>query len=214
MKGRSWIAAVAVVGWFALALQLYLVLAMRYEVQASLLGGLVNFFSYFTVLSNTLAAAAFTAAASVPATATARFFQRPGVVGGITCSLLLVGIAYSLLLRSLWQPQGWQWLVNELLHDVMPLLCLGFWWWAVPRGHLRGWHLPLWALYPVAYFGFTLLRGQVIGTWPYPFLDVGALGYPRVLLNALMILAGFLGIGAVLWAVDRHSCSGVPSARQ
>ncbi|PVZ13929.1 MULTISPECIES: Pr6Pr family membrane protein [unclassified Pseudomonas] len=214
MKGRSWIAAVAVVGWFALALQLYLVLAMRYEVQASLLGGLVNFFSYFTVLSNTLAAAAFTAAASVPATATARFFQRPGVVGGITCSLLLVGIAYSLLLRSLWQPQGWQWLVNELLHDVMPLLCLGFWWWAVPRGHLRGWHLPLWALYPVAYFGFTLLRGQVIGTWPYPFLDVGALGYPRVLLNALMILAGFLGIGAMLWAVDRHSCSGVPSARQ
>lgn len=214
MRGRSWIAAVAATGWFALALQMYLVLALRYEVQASLLGGLVNFFSYFTVLSNTLAAAALTAAASPPATATARFFQRPAVVGGITCSLLLVGLAYSLLLRNLWQPHGWQWLANELLHDVMPLLCLAFWWWRVPRGHLRGWHLPLWALYPAVYFAFILVRGAVIGTWPYPFVDVSALGYPQVLLNALMILAGFLLIGAALWAVDRHSSSGVPSARQ
>ena len=44
----------ACLGWSALAIQMYLVFWVRWQEQASLLGGLVNFFSYFTVLSNTL----------------------------------------------------------------------------------------------------------------------------------------------------------------
>ncbi|MBD1553984.1 Pr6Pr family membrane protein [Pseudomonas typographi] len=214
MRRRSWIAALAALGWFALALQLYLVLAVRYEVQASLLGGLVHFFSYFTVLSNTLAAALFTAQASHSNTATAVWLRRPAVAGWVTASILLVGIAYSLLLRSLWQPQGWQWLANELLHDAMPVLCLGFWWWVVPRGHLRAWHVPLWALYPLGYFAFTLLRGASIGVWPYPFVDVSSLGLGRVFINALGVLAGFLGIATLLLMVDRYASASLPSARQ
>ena len=55
---------VACVAWFGLGLQLYLLLLSRWDEQASLLGGLMTFFSYFTVLSNTLAAAVLTAAAS------------------------------------------------------------------------------------------------------------------------------------------------------
>lgn len=215
MRKRSWIAAVAGLGWFALGLQLYVVLALRYEVRASLLGGLVHFFSYFTVLSNTLAASLLTAAASGSQTATARFFRKPGVAGGITASMLLVSIAYNVLLSRLWQPEGWQWLANALLHNVMPLLCLAYWWRAVPRGYLRAWHLPLWALYPVGYFAFTLLRGASIGVWPYPFVDASTLGLARVLLNALGVLAGFWVIAGLLWAVDRYaSSSGVASARQ
>jgi hypothetical protein len=41
------------------------------------------------------------------------------------------------LLRHLWHPQGWQFIADELLHDVMPLLFLGYWWFCVPKGTLR-----------------------------------------------------------------------------
>lgn len=214
MGRRSVIAGCALLGWFALALQMYLVLLSRYQLDASLLGGLVHFFSYFTVLSNTLAAAVLTAAAGDHPGRPARWLRQPAVAGLATASIVLVGLAYSLLLRSLWQPEGWQWLANELLHDVMPLLCLGFWWWAVPRGHLRLWHGLAWALYPLAYFAFTLLRGAQIGVWPYPFVDVSTLGYGRVLLNALGILAGFWAVAAAMLVADRYASSAVPSARQ
>ena len=47
-------------GWLGLSIQLYLVFYARWSVDASLLGGLVSYFSYFTVLSNTLVAAVLT----------------------------------------------------------------------------------------------------------------------------------------------------------
>ena len=48
-----------------------------------------------------------------------------------------------------------------------------------------------------------LLRGHEIGVYPYPFVDVAQLGYGRVMVNALGVLAGFWGIGLVLLGLDR-----------
>lgn len=203
MSRRFWIGAAAGLGWAALSIQMYLVLLARWQDQASLLGGLVNFFSYFTVLSNILAATVLTYAAFGRDCAARRFFLSPVISAGITTSIVLVGLAYSLLLRHLWTPQGWQWLADELLHDVMPLLFVLYWWWEVAKGSLRLKHLLLWLLYPLAYFIYTLLRGHGISFYPYPFVDVVALGYAQVVLNALAILAGFIMIGLLLIALDR-----------
>ena len=63
-------------------------------------------------------------------------------------SIAVVGLAYSILLRHLWHPEGWQFVADELLHDVMPLLFLAYWWLCVPKGTLRLKHLPLWLIYP------------------------------------------------------------------
>jgi hypothetical protein len=108
-----------------------------------------------------------------------------------------------LLLRHLWQPEGWQWLADELLHDVMPLLFALYWWFEVPKGSLRLWHLMVWALYPAVYFAYALWRGSEIGAYAYPFIDVASLGYGQVMLNALGVLAGFWGIGLVVLGLDR-----------
>ncbi|AZL67271.1 MULTISPECIES: Pr6Pr family membrane protein [Pseudomonas] len=203
MPRRPWLTLAAVLGWAGLAIQLYLVLLARWQAQASLIGGLVNLFCFFTVLSNTLAATVLSHAAFGRESAARRWFLSPAVSSCIAASIVLVGLAYSLLLRHLWQPQGWQWLADELLHDVMPVLFFLYWWFEVPKGQLRMWHLAVWALYPGLYFAFVLLRGHEIGVYPYPFVDVARLGYGQVMVNALGVLAGFWGIGLVLLGLDR-----------
>ncbi|MBC3412644.1 Pr6Pr family membrane protein [Pseudomonas sp. SWRI107] len=203
MPQRPWLAVAAVLGWTGLAIQMYLVLWARWQEQASLIGGLVNLFCFFTVLSNTLVATVLTHAAFGRESRARRWFLSPAVSSCIATSIVLVALAYSVLLRHLWHPEGWQWLADELLHDVMPLVFAVYWWCEVPKGQLRVWHLAAWALYPAGYFALVLLRGHEIGVYPYPFVDVAQLGYGQAMLNALGVLAGFWGIGLVLLGVDR-----------
>ena len=193
----------AIVGWCGLVIQLDLVLLARWTSGASLLGGLVNFFSFFTVLTNTLVAVALTCVATRQPSKGRNFFLQPWVTSGIAVSIIVVGVAYNLLLRQLWQPQGLQWLANELLHDVMPVLFTLYWWFCVPKGSLRVGHIGVWVLYPVLYFAYTLLRGHLLGVYPYPFIDVEKLGYAQAFINACGVLAGFVLVALIIVGVDR-----------
>ncbi|MDG9884986.1 Pr6Pr family membrane protein [Pseudomonas sp. GD04058] len=203
MSAKGWTGAAAVLGWCGLTVQLYLILIARWQGDASLLGGLVNFFGFFTVLSNILVATVLTADAFGRDASARRFWLAPSVVSGVLASILFVAIAYSLLLRHLWQPRGWQWIADGLLHDVMPLLFALYWWRRTHKGALRIGHVLAWSGYPLVYFGYVLLRGQMIGFYPYPFIDVAALGYEQVLLNALVMLAAFMLLGLCVVGLDR-----------
>ena len=196
-------AGAALAGWAGLTIQLYLIGYSRWMADASLLGGLVNFFSFFTVLTNTLAAVVLSYALVNRPSAARRFFLRPVVSSGIAVSMVVVGLAYSLLLRHLWSPEGWQFIADELLHDVMPLLFLGYWWFCVPKGTLRLKHIGYWVIYPLVYFAYVLLRGHELGQYQYPFIDVGALGYPQVFMNAGGILLGFVLVALALVGLDK-----------
>lgn len=200
---RRFVAIAAFLGWAGLSIQLYLIFYSRWTLAASLTGGLVSFFSYFTVLSNTLVATVLICETTSRESAARRWFLQPWVSSGVAVSIAVVGLAYSLLLRHLWHPQGWQWLADELLHDVMPLLFLGYWWCCVPKGTLRVGHIALWVIYPLVYFAYSLLRGHLLAVYPYPFIDVERLGYPQVFINAGGLLAGFVVIALLLIALDR-----------
>lgn len=200
---RRLITSATVLGWAGLGIQLYLIFFARLSVGASLLGGLVSFFSYFTVLTNTLVAVVLTCAVTDRESAARRWFLQPWVSSGIAVSIAVVGLAYSILLRHLWHPQGWQFIADELLHDVMPLLFLVYWWLCVPKGSLRLKHLPLWLIYPLVYFAYALLRGHLLGAYAYPFIDVALLGYPQVFVNAGGILLGFVLMALLVIGIDR-----------
>lgn len=192
----------AALGWFALLLQLYLILASRWQAGKTLLGGVDIYFSYFTVLTNILVAIVLTYAATTGSSAIRRFFLRPSTQGGVAAAIALVGLAYNLLLRDVWDPQGLQWVADELLHDVMPVVFLVYWWFCVPRG-LRWSDAWRWLIYPLVYFIYALMRGHLVGSYPYPFIEVDRLGYFQVLGNASMILLGFVVVSLLLIAVDR-----------
>ncbi|MGZ7455396.1 Pr6Pr family membrane protein [Pseudomonas sp. Ma2-10] len=201
---RRFVAVAALLGWAGLGIQLYLIFYSRWTLAASLLGGLVSFFSYFTVLSNTWVATVLTCELTSRESAARRWFLQPWVSSGIAVSIAVVGLGYNVLLRHLWHPQGWQWLADELMHDVMPLLFLAYWWWCVPKGTLRLRHIAAWVIYPVTYFAYALWRGHLLAVYPYPFVDVGKLGYPQVFLNAGGLLVGFVVIALLLMAIDRQ----------
>ncbi|MCO7516632.1 Pr6Pr family membrane protein [Pseudomonas guariconensis] len=214
MPRHPWLVLAALLGWSGLAIQVWLVLLARWQEQASLVGGLINVFGYFTVLTNTLVATVLSYRAFGRASRARGIFLSPMVSSGIATSIVLVAVAYNLLLRHLWQPQGWQWLADALLHDVMPLVFVLYWWLEVPKGSLRLWHLPAWSLYPALYFAFALWRGHEIGVYAYPFIDVASLGYGQVMLNALGVLVGFWGIGLVLLGGDRWRGRRLPGMAQ
>ncbi|MNY80216.1 hypothetical protein D3C86_2211600 [compost metagenome] len=48
-----------------------------------------------------------------------------------------------------------------------------------------------------------MLRGHLLATYPYPFIDVDKLGYPQVFINAAGVLVGFVVIALVVIVVDR-----------
>ena len=190
-------------GWAGLSIQMYLIFHSRWTLGASLLGGLMSFFSYFTVITNTLVATVLTCQLTSRESAARRWFLQPWVSSGIAVSIAVVSLAYNVLLRHLWDPEGWQWLADELMHDVMPLLFLAWWWMYVPKGTLRWAHIPLWLIYPLVYFAYVLLRGHLLAAYPYPFIDVDKLGYPQVLVNAGGLLVGFVTIALVVMGFDR-----------
>ena len=201
---RKLCTVMAILGWSGLAIQLELVLFARWMSGANVVGGLVSYFSFFTILTNTLAACVLTCAAGSRTSKGRTFFLQPWVSSGIAVSIIVVGAAYSLLLRQLWQPEGLQWLANEILHDVMPVLFALYWWFCVPKGGLRVSHIGVWMLYPVLYFAYILLRGHLLGVYPYPFIDVEKLGYGQAFINAGGILAGFVAVALAVVAVDRY----------
>ncbi|WP_411566319.1 Pr6Pr family membrane protein [Pseudomonas orientalis] len=200
---KRFVAAAALAGWVGLAIQQYLILYSRWSSGASLLGGLISFLSFFTVLTNTLVVVVLSYALITRESAAKRFFLKPAISSAIATSIMVVSLAYNLLLRHLWSPEGFQFIADELLHDVMPLLFLIYWWRCVPKGTLRLKHIAGWVIYPLVYFAYVLLRGHMLGQYQYPFLDVDSLGYPQVFVNAGGILLGFLLIALAVIGLDR-----------
>jgi len=192
--------AFALLSWFALGLQLQLSIARSLAAGDSALHGVWMYFAFFTILTNLIVASTLT----LPLLgARFRSLTRPGVSSAVAAYIAVVSIAYNLLLRGMWNPRGWQLAADILLHDVIPLLYLVYWWFNVPRRSLNWRSLPGWSVYPVIYFAYAMTRGALTGFYPYPFINAARLGYPQVLANACGLLLGFLAVAAALIALNR-----------
>lgn len=187
---------IAITGWFALALQLYIMIRNVMANGGSVGVAMVNYFSFFTILTNLLVALRFTFWRS-------RFFSQPYVKAGITLYIAVVGIVYSLLLRELWQPKGLQLIADMLLHDVIPILAVLYWVIFEPKGLLKWKHAFWWLLYPAAYCVYTLIRGAFTNTYPYPFINVAELGWRQAIINILFLVIAFVLLGLLFVCIDR-----------
>jgi hypothetical protein len=163
----------------------------------------INFFSFFTILTNVLAAVAMLLPLLAPNSAAGRFLDRPSVRTAITGYIIMVGTIYYLLLRNLSQRQGWSMFFEHMLHYVTPPLFVLDWLLFVPKREV-GWRVGFAALgFPLAYTMWTLVHGAASGWYPYPFLDVVDLGYPRVLANIVGLVLVFLILELTLVGLGR-----------
>ena len=197
---RGWRILFAIVGWVGLLAQYALSLDAGTR---SVFGSTVVFFSYFTVLTNLLVALALTAPALFPDSRIGRWTASEGVRAAVAMYIAVVGLIYHTLLDATWNPQGLLVYVNQVLHTVMPIAFVLDWLLFVPKGRLR-WIDPVkWLAYPLLYGLWTVIHGQLIGWYPYWFIDIGALGWERAGVNFAALLAFFLVLGLIVAAMDR-----------
>lgn len=164
----------------------------------------VRFFSYFTILSNLLVTAVAMAAVVQAEGRAGCWLRRARVRGAAALYIGMTGLVYGLILRHLWQPQGLQWWADSGLHYVTPALYLL--WWLLTPGHGRlGWRDAVaWLAFPALYATWVAARGAVVQEYPYPFIDVGALGWAKAGGNAGLMLLLFCMASGVLVEIDRR----------
>ena len=151
--------------------------------------------AYFTILTNGLVAVAMFAAAQGRA-------LSGRVAGGVLLSILMVGIIYYVILARLWDPQGLAYWADQGLHTAVPLATLG-WWLAFAPKDARLRDLPFWLIWPLVYCLYSLIRGAMTGFWPYPFIDLPALGPLRLSLNIAGLVVAFGLLGLVIVGLGR-----------
>ena len=200
-RPRLWRATFAVVGWSALVLQYILMVG---PMQGwGVVERTVNYFSFFTILTNILVALAFTGPLIDADRRLARWSASEGVRAAVTLYIVVVGVVYHLLIAPHWKPQGLLYGVNLVLHYVMPAAFVLDWLWLTPKGRLR-WIDPVkWLAFPLIYGGWTLIHGLATHWWPYGFVDVDALGLGRVVAIFGGLLVFFLMVGLGLVGLDR-----------
>jgi hypothetical protein len=191
----------ALVGWGALGLQYGLMLGNNPDRSPAELT--LNYFSYFTILTNVLVAVALTLPVVAPASRPGRWAASEGVRAGVTMYAVVVGLVYHFLLHATWNPQGLSLVANVLLHYVMPAAILLDWLVFTPKGRLRWIDAAKWLAFPLAYGGWTLIHGYAADWWPYWFVDVSVLGLGKAAAYFAGLLVFFLLVGLAVVTIDR-----------
>ena len=196
----------ALIGWFSIITQLYLMITNRVVAVPETI---FRFFSFFTIDTNILVALCFTFIFLRNNSRLGRFFSKTTTITAITVYIIIVGIVYNVILRSTWNPQGMQKLVDELLHSAIPALFIIFWLTFVPIEHLKWKNAFPWLIYPFIYMAYAIIHGIITKFYPYPFVEVNELGYNKALLNAALVLLiifllslGLIGTGKIMKKFD------------
>lgn len=197
---KPYLLTLAALGWFALIAQFYL--HMNGDT-ATALELLIRFFTYFTVLTNILIGMFTVTMLFNSSSKLGQFFARFETQTAITVYIVVVGLVYNLILRSLWSPVGLQRLVDELLHSVIPLMYLFYWLFLSVKTRLQWKQIIPWMLYPAVYTILVLVRGTFSGFYPYPFMDVDTLGFNTVLVNCVGVTGIFVFFSALFVIISR-----------
>jgi hypothetical protein len=194
LVGRLWFAATAAVVAVGLVVQVIATARLNSGYFSSDASRVANVFCFFTVQSNLIVML-------TSARLAVRLRRQPTWfwvlrLDGVVC-IAVTFVVFHLALSSLQDLEGLARVADFLLHTASPVLCVLGWLLFGPRGRTSWRIVRLSVLFPVAWLAFALVRGPLVGGYyPYPFLDVGHLGYPRVLLNAAMVALLFLALAA------------------
>ncbi|WP_371030160.1 Pr6Pr family membrane protein [Pseudoclavibacter sp. JSM 162008] len=157
-----------------------------------------NFFAYFTIETNMLVVLSLLLSA-VATAANAQGARINAFRAAVTVYILIVGIGFALLLSGLtdvdFTAVPWN---NTVLHYVMPVVMLIDLLIDRPAKRIRFGTALIWLIFPAGYAAFSLVRGNLIGWYPYPFLNPTEQGYAPVLLTIIGLVV--LGV-ALTWLV-------------
>jgi hypothetical protein len=159
----------------------------------------LHYFSYFTIDSNLLAAAVFLTLAVRRGERSAGFETVRGLA--LIC-MTVTGVVFTLLLSGTDVDTAIPW-VNDVVHSVMPIVVVVDWLLDPPHTGLNYRQGLSWVVYPAIWLVYTLVKGPIVGKYPYPFLDPGNGGYGSVAVYCVAILVGMaLLCLAAVWVAN------------
>ncbi len=162
-----------------------------------------NFFGYFTIQGNIIAAVAFALSAIFIFGKRAQPRWLSYLRALATVIMAIVGIVYNTLLADAGLDGSFNvpW-SNDILHIWIPIYAVADWVLFGDRIKLPFARLWVMLIYPVIWLGVILIRGASDGWVPYPFLDPAS-GYASVAVYALIISAITILFGYGAYAVTR-----------
>ncbi len=200
MKRAATIVAFAIT-FGALVFQIFLTVTSRLSDGDSLIGALIFYFTFFTILSNLMVAAIYLS--DLVGWHWLEWWRTPWVRGMMAAAIVLVMIVYHFLLFGLADFDIWFTIADRILHYVDPTIYALWWLLFQHHGKLNWGDLPKMLVYPLLYVMWAMARGAVVNEYPYPFLAANKLGYQQVLLNGLGVLAGFVVLYVIAIGIDR-----------
>ncbi|GAB2990174.1 Pr6Pr family membrane protein [Saccharothrix stipae] len=171
------------------------------EVQVTLGVRLIRLFSYFTIQSNLFVLfVAVTLAVDPARDGRGWRVARLDALLGIT----ITGIVFALVLAPLVHHVGVSWWVNLGFHQLSPVLAVLGWLLFGPRPRVdRATVAKALLIWPVFWILYTFVHGALTGWYPYPFLDVTAIGFGTALRNALFVLVAAGILAWIMQIVDK-----------
>lgn len=165
---------------------------------------MVRFFSYFTVLSNTVAVVLLVMLAIRP-----RRDSKIGFSvfrGAVTVYMTVTGLVYAFLIApaagDVGVPEPW---IDWCIHVIGPIALAVDWIADPPPVTLPRESLWIWTAFPAAYLGYTMIRGPIADWYPYPFLDPATGGYGSVAAWSGVVLVVILVFSyAYYWWTNRR----------
>ena len=146
---------------------------------------IANVFCFFTIWSNLLVGAT--------SAALALRLDRPslGFRSAYLAATVMIVVTFVVVIVALdpiSQYEGKAAAADFLTHKLVPVLAAAGWLVYGPRGMVDARVVRGAVVIPVVWLAFTLIRGPLASDfYPYPFVDVVDLGYPRVLVNLSLI---------------------------
>ena len=179
---------------------------------------IVNFFSYFTNLSNLIATivflfGAFQLIAQRKPSATTNLIRAGSVV-----NMAVVGVVFSALLREADLGALLPW-VNSVLHYIMPVAVVVEWLFQPPTIKLGMRQLLLCQLFPLCYLVYSVIRGAIVSWYAYPFLNPATVGgYAGVAVYVVGIVITFFVVGWLLFTLgnklNKNAAAGLDMGRK
>lgn len=154
--------------------------------------GMIDFFGYFTILSNCAATAAV-AVGGVTLLMRTRRGVPDRVRGAIVAYMTITGIIYAVVLSTDQEGQLLPW-IDDVVHRLLPAFILVDWLAVPPRRRMDYTVVPYWLIFPVVFVTYSLIRGPIVRWYPYPFLDPRVDGYLHVAAQCFVIA---LAIGVI-----------------
>lgn len=155
-----------------------------------------NFFSFFTVEGNVFAVGMLLVSAVAPRSRRLDMFR-----GASTLYMLTTIVVFTLLLSDLDPgvlravPRD-----NTVLRYLMPIGVTLDWLLEPPRQRIPFASALVWLAVTLAYVGYSLVRGEIVGWYPYPFLDPADVGWGKVTVASVGIAAV---VALFTWVVTR-----------